>query len=141
MMNRVPTKPVTLPDGTVVYPGQNVVVDIGSMRDPELYDSPETFDGYRFLRMRDQPGKETQAHLVSTSPSHMGFGHGLHACPGRFFAANEAKVILAKLIMEFDWRSVVEGSHLWEEHGFAWSADSSLQLRVRRVASPATSSV
>ncbi|KAL2286223.1 hypothetical protein FJTKL_07028 [Diaporthe vaccinii] len=34
----------------------------------------------------------------------MGFGHGAHACPGRFFAANEVKIALAHLLMKYDWR-------------------------------------
>jgi cytochrome P450 len=32
----------------------------------------------------------------------MGFGFGRHACPGRFFAANEIKLIVARLLMDFD---------------------------------------
>ncbi|KAI3397101.1 hypothetical protein diail_11244 [Diaporthe ilicicola] len=44
----------------------------------ESYD----FDGHRFLRMRQTPGKENQAHFVTTGPDSLGFGHGQHACPG-----------------------------------------------------------
>lgn len=32
----------------------------------------------------------------------MGFGYGRHACPGRFFAANEIKLILARLLLDYD---------------------------------------
>jgi cytochrome P450 len=34
----------------------------------------------------------------------MGFGYGRHACPGRFFAANEIKLILARMILDFDMK-------------------------------------
>ena len=32
------------------------------------------------------------------------FGYGKHACPGRFFANQEFKVILVQLIMSYDLR-------------------------------------
>jgi cytochrome P450 len=32
----------------------------------------------------------------------LAFGYGRHACPGRFFAANEIKMILARLVLDFD---------------------------------------
>lgn len=32
------------------------------------------------------------------------FGHESHACPGRFIAMNEIKVLLANMIMNYDWR-------------------------------------
>ena len=33
------------------------------------------------------------------------FGYGPHACPGRFFATNEIKMLLARLILEFDFKN------------------------------------
>lgn len=32
----------------------------------------------------------------------LNFGYGRHACPGRFFATNEIKMVLARLILEYD---------------------------------------
>lgn len=32
------------------------------------------------------------------------FGYGRHACPGRFFAANEIKLILARILLDYDIR-------------------------------------
>lgn len=32
----------------------------------------------------------------------MTVGHGLHACPGRFFASNEIKLLLSHLILNYD---------------------------------------
>lgn len=34
----------------------------------------------------------------------MGFGYGRHACPGRFFAANQIKHMLAHILLEYDIR-------------------------------------
>jgi cytochrome P450 len=45
---------------------------------------------------------------VTTTASHMGFGHGQHACPGRFFASNEIKVALCHLLLKYDF-ALVDG--------------------------------
>ena len=46
-----------------------------------------------------------QYQFVSVTPENMGFGFGEHACPGRFFAANEIKIILARIILDFDLKA------------------------------------
>lgn len=42
--------------------------------------------------------------MVSTDVNHLYFGYGKQACPGRFFAANEMKMILIRFLMEYDIR-------------------------------------
>ncbi|KAJ0108738.1 cytochrome p450 [Diaporthe amygdali] len=95
---------VKLSNGFVIRKGQKIIVDTTNMWDSSSYEDPAKFDPYRFMRWRDEPEKENFAHLVSTSTLHMGFGHGEHACPGRFFAANEVKIALAHLLMKYDWK-------------------------------------
>lgn len=70
----------------------------------KYYDNPHEYDAYRWLKLRDDPAQEHLAHLVSTSTQHMGFGHGLHSCPGRFFAANEIKIGLCHILLKYDWK-------------------------------------
>lgn len=75
------------------------------MGDPELHPEPAKWDPYRFLRISEQhPEKESEAQLVTTSPNHLAFGHGAHACSGRFFAANEIKIIMCHMIVKYDWK-------------------------------------
>lgn len=74
------------------------------MGDPELHENPEVWDPYRFLKLRENPEKETEAQLVTTSPNHLAFGHGAHACSGRFFATNEIKIIMCHLLVKYDWK-------------------------------------
>lgn len=65
------------------------------------------WDPYRFYNLRQNaPGWESKAQLAATSLDHLAFGHGLHSCPGRFFAANEAKIALCHLLLKYDWKSV-----------------------------------
>ncbi|KAF4780766.1 ent-kaurene oxidase [Colletotrichum scovillei] len=105
LMRRLATKDVTLPDDNItIRRGDTVSVDTYSSIDPTVYENPETYDIHRFRRMREQPGGANKAQLVTTSPEHLGFGHGLHACPGRFFASNEVKVALCHLLLKYDWK-------------------------------------
>ncbi|CAO3624668.1 unnamed protein product [Mucor hiemalis] len=61
-------------------------------------DSPlEVFDAYRFL---DKKMKST-----TIGPNHLTFGVGAHACPGRYFAANEIKYVLAEMLIRYNVRT------------------------------------
>lgn len=103
-MRRLATKDIPLPDGGKIFKGDRTFVDASNMLSAELYTDPEKFDIYRFLNMREEPGLANKAQLVSTSPDHLAFGHGSHACPGRFFASNEVKVALCHLLLKYDWK-------------------------------------
>ncbi|KAJ0316082.1 hypothetical protein Brms1b_005738 [Colletotrichum noveboracense] len=105
-MHREATKPVTLSNGLELPVGARITVSCQQMWSSQVYPDPQRFDAYRYLRLRERlgAGNDGAAHFVSTSPEHLGFGHGQHACPGRFFAANEIKIILCHLIMKYDWR-------------------------------------
>ena len=77
---------------------------------PEVYNAPETFDGLRFHRLRSESGADSHSHqFVNTGLDSMTFGHGRYACPGRFFASNESKVILATLLLKYDIKFGNEG--------------------------------
>jgi len=68
-----------------------------------VYTYPASFDGFRFHRMRSEPGANPHTHqFVNTSLDSLTFGHGRFACPGRFFASNESKIILAVLLLNYD---------------------------------------
>ncbi|KAF5003208.1 hypothetical protein FDECE_10226 [Fusarium decemcellulare] len=104
MVCRVTTEKVTLSDGHVIPKGVQVnVPNIHMQEDGTIYPKPQQFDAKRFLKLREQPGAESKHQFVTTSELHMAFGHGKHACPGRFFASNEIKLILAHLLMNYDW--------------------------------------
>jgi gliotoxin biosynthesis cytochrome P450 monooxygenase len=49
-------------------------------------------------------GKQNKHQFVTTSPESLNFGHGNHACPGRFFASNEIKVVLIELLRNWEFR-------------------------------------
>jgi cytochrome P450 len=101
---------MTIPRGTTIatpaYPIQH---------DPEIYPNPHEFDPFRFARLREEIGAEAKYHAGNTSTEFLHFGHGQHAwyvprkdglcSPGRFFAINEIKLLLAFLILRYDLKA------------------------------------
>lgn len=78
--------------------------------DPSFFPEAETFDYLRFYNKRiSEPGAANKYQFVSTSPTHINFGHGNAACPGRFFASNEIKMLLAHVLLNYDVKLENEG--------------------------------
>ncbi|CAI6077636.1 unnamed protein product [Clonostachys chloroleuca] len=132
MMRRQAMADITLRDGFVIKKGTRIIADVTHMWDTSHYEDPDKYDGYRFLKMRQDPELEKRAHLVSTSESHLGFGHGQHACPGRFFAANEIKIALAHLLIKYDWKLPDEFRLNPTWHGMMISPDPKMRMFIRR---------
>ncbi|OLN97841.1 Dihydromonacolin L monooxygenase LovA 4, partial [Colletotrichum chlorophyti] len=103
-MGRVAEADVLLSDGLIIPRGAFSIVTLAAYHDEKLYPQPQIYNPRRFLELRSQPGQEKNWQLVTTSPEHLGFGYGDHACPGRFLAANEVKIALVYLLMEYDWK-------------------------------------
>ncbi|ETS73381.1 hypothetical protein PFICI_14986 [Pestalotiopsis fici W106-1] len=100
----------SLSDGHVIPAGITIEVPAVAVSfDPELFPQPEKFDPLRFYKLRQQArdggGSGESAALnqfVSVSQNSLTFGYGRHACPGRFFAANELKMILSNMLLKYD---------------------------------------
>ncbi|KZT08802.1 cytochrome P450 [Laetiporus sulphureus 93-53] len=96
-------KDVTLSDGTVIPAGTIVGSAADATHyDDESYNIPHDFKPYRFSNMRAKESDRIKHQYVSTSPEYIPFGHGKHACPGRFFVANELKAVLAYIVLNYD---------------------------------------
>ena len=71
--------------------------------DPAVFPSPEEFQPFRWYDLqKSQPENASRYQLPSISPMSISFGHGRHACPGRFLAANIMKAVLAYLFANYD---------------------------------------
>ncbi|KAF7515226.1 hypothetical protein PCG10_003556 [Penicillium crustosum] len=104
-LTRAVIQDFTFSDGTTVPKGSYVLAPMYAMYlDNNIYQDASTFDAFRFSKLREQPGHENRHQFVTTSPTHINFGHGKHACPGRFFAAQEIKLLLAHALKEYDIR-------------------------------------
>lgn len=132
-MNRMVKRDITLSDGEVLPAGARIMVSDDKVHDPASFPEPAKFNVARFLRLREQPGEENRHQFVTTTSDHMGFGHGQHACPGRFFASNEIKILLCFLLLKYDLRRAggqTKPTHMSFEN--AKFTDPSLQVEIRR---------
>jgi cytochrome P450 len=71
-------------------------------RNPEIYPNPTKFEPFRFSNLRETPGNEHKYQHATTGMDNINFGHGLWACPGRFFASVEIKVVLSYILRHYD---------------------------------------
>lgn len=95
-------KPFTFSDGTVVPQGTMISAAAGAMHhDPRYYPNPDHFDILRFAPDNAQIDIAKQK-TVTTSSQYIAFGHGRHACPGRFFAVDELKAMFAHVLLAYD---------------------------------------
>jgi len=103
VMSREIMSDITLDDGTLLKKGLFVATsNYDAIYDERVLDDPEEFDGFRFERKRQEPEQRNKHQLVSTSTDYLSFGLGTHACPGRFFAAFEIKMIMMYLLLNYD---------------------------------------
>ncbi|KAH9929782.1 cytochrome P450 [Fomitopsis serialis] len=99
-----------LADGTVIPAGTLLGAAADATHcDDENYDDAGVFNPFRFSDMRQEESERIKHQFVSTSPEYVPFGHGKHACPGRFFAGNELKTIIAHLVLNYDMKFEDDG--------------------------------
>ncbi|CAO3627504.1 unnamed protein product [Cunninghamella blakesleeana] len=92
-------KNIVLSGGAVIRPGEYVFVDSYSNHmNPEIQKSGEndleTFEPLRYLNAEKNSAKVGEDFLI--------FGLGKHACPGRWFALQEIKTMLAYMIRKYE---------------------------------------
>lgn len=101
--------------------GTTIGFDVHSvMHDPRIYPDPDSYDPFRFSRAREQEEaasssgsdgeqpkiagslESKQLSLSTTSGTFLPFGHGRHACPGRFLVSHELKMLIAYATMFYE---------------------------------------
>ncbi|RDW79914.1 hypothetical protein BP6252_04552 [Coleophoma cylindrospora] len=138
---------VTLPDGTHVPQGVRIGVSAYSIHhDEDVYPGAQTFDAFRFadsgprLTVDNEKllGKERKCiPLVRPSESFMAFSYGKHACPGRFFAAQQLKLTLAYIILNYEIQPIAKRP---ENQWFVGSIGPPMSEKVRVRRRPGTAS-
>ncbi|KAF1815691.1 cytochrome P450 [Eremomyces bilateralis CBS 781.70] len=121
---------VFLPKGTLVASPAEAVGN-----DPAHFENPDEFDGYRFYRLRQKGGLQGNLNqMVTANKQNLAFGYGKHACPGRFFAVAEIKLIVAHILLNYDIELADKsvGRYPNKFHGDACTPDTSKQLLFRK---------
>jgi len=102
-MRRRALKEFTFSNGVTVPVGTHIAVASHSTHmDKVNYKNPEEFHGFRFEELSQKDGDFTKYQAVSLSKDFILFGQGRNGCPGRFFAINELKVMLAYVLLTYD---------------------------------------
>ncbi|KAF8204330.1 cytochrome P450 [Mycena galopus ATCC 62051] len=104
-LGRLTIKPAVMVDGTVVPSGYNIAVPLKPIHfDENVYPEPYKFDCFRFSKLRESKGSDIKYRFTNIEKDFMLFGLGRHACPGRFFASMELKIMLSHLLLNYDVR-------------------------------------
>ncbi|KAF8640809.1 hypothetical protein AX17_000458 [Amanita inopinata Kibby_2008] len=110
-MMRKTTKPFIFSDGTEIPEGTMIFAASHPVHfDSSKYHNAREFDGFRFVDLQQRRGSAgmddggARHQLVTTTTDYLAWGYGRRACPGRFFAGIELKLILAHLVMNYDLR-------------------------------------
>ncbi|KAI0479498.1 cytochrome P450 [Xylariaceae sp. FL0804] len=104
---RVVLQPYTLEDGTHIPKGCRIAfANSVHQMDPAVTPDPERFDPMRSYRRRQtSPEESLKSQAVLTDVNHnLTFGYGSQACPGRFFGVAEIKILVSRLIADFDFK-------------------------------------
>lgn len=104
-MHRVLLQDARMSDGILLPKGAHISMAVNSIQnDPDVTPEPEKFDGFRYYKLRERDG-EGHLHQFSTTQDRiLNFGHGPNSCPGRFFASLEIKIILVRLLMDYEFK-------------------------------------
>lgn len=81
---------------------------------PEVFANPERYDPLRFSPERQEGGKTF---------SLIGFGGGARRCAGVHFAKLEIKILMAKLIQNYDMKLLKKNPQPYSGVGIKWPAD------------------
>ncbi|KIJ21932.1 hypothetical protein PAXINDRAFT_165267 [Paxillus involutus ATCC 200175] len=96
---------ITFSDGTTIPTGTHLAVAAVPMHlDDRFYPNASTFDPFRFSEMRGEGESQEKYKLASTNLSYLVFGHGKHACPGRFFVSTMMTAMMAHLVLNYDMK-------------------------------------
>ena len=101
----------------------------------EVFSDPEVFDPLRSWKIRrSTPDRRDQHRAGMTSADNLAFGHGLQACPGRRFAVSQVKMLIARLLYDFEFklRDGEKRRTVQYYNETAWSDESTVILMRKR---------
>jgi len=102
--NRIVQTDLTLSDGTKLPKGTHFAMPAAAiLQDDDFEKGASSFDGFRYYKKRQDPEEANKHQFAMTDSNNLHFGHGKYSCPGRFFASNEIKLLMAHLLSAYDF--------------------------------------
>ncbi|KAL4919574.1 cytochrome P450 [Aspergillus aurantiobrunneus] len=103
--------PFTLDDGTRLVKDDIACVPLQPiLEDPDLYNSPLTFNPYRFMQdakpntILSDSNSNPRTEFTDADPTFPIWGLGKRACPGRFYASLLLKLVLEQILRRYELR-------------------------------------
>lgn len=133
-MHRIMEESHTLSDQTKLPKGAHVCMATHAIQnDAQVNADPKTFDPMRSYRLRQKQGEAHMDQFATTERNMLNFGYGKLACPGRYFASLAIKVLLTKLIMDYDFKLLPQQTRPANMSAFEFVfPDREAELLVRR---------
>ncbi|KAK2594822.1 hypothetical protein QQS21_007450 [Conoideocrella luteorostrata] len=102
--NRKLAKSLRFADGTLLPHRTYITMpSVAVSRDPDYFTNPDEFEAFRFYEKRSSAKSEANRHsFAAIGPENLAFGFGKTACPGRFFAGAQIKMVMANIILNYD---------------------------------------
>ncbi|OGM49897.1 hypothetical protein ABOM_001529, partial [Aspergillus bombycis] len=110
---------ITLSNGQYIPPGTSIETPLQAIyQDDSNYPDSDTFDGFRFYKIRRDGGATLHARnqFVTSNEQNLVFGYGRHACPGRFLAAAEIKMIISRILLDYDFKNADGRTERYPNH-------------------------
>jgi cytochrome P450 len=107
--------------------------------DSDFYENPGEYRPFRFVVPQNEDSQQQSSggpskgkYAVTLDDSFLGFGCGKHACPGRFFAVHEMKLVVAHLLLNYEVEYLKDHPPL---KNFMWLKLplNNVQIRVRKL--------
>lgn len=103
--NRIVQTDLTLSDGTKLPKGTHFAMPAAAiLHDDDHLPEAKVFDAFRYQKKREAPEEANKHQFAMTDSNNLHFGHGKFSCPGRFFASNEIKLIMAHLLEAYEFQ-------------------------------------
>lgn len=112
---------ITLSNGQYIPPGTFVETPSDAIAlDKSIYPDGDGFDGFRFSKIRQgaSAAQQARSQFVTSNDQNLVFGYGKHACPGRFLAAAEIKLIVAKILLEYEFKNEGDETERYANQAF-----------------------
>lgn len=134
---------ITLPNSVAQLPwNQEISINMhGLQRDPDNYKNGHLYDPFRFSRANEKLVETTEESsaqplvMVSPTPTYLSFGFGRNACPGRFLAAQEVKIFMVYVLLNYEIRPLKQGrpSNKWFGDIVVPPTEAKISLRRRKL--------
>ncbi|OKL60382.1 hypothetical protein UA08_04238 [Talaromyces atroroseus] len=126
-----------LPDGQRLPQGTTVCISgWGLHHDEGIFPQPFEFVHDRFMRAEEEVKEQAEgvkkSAAAETNEHFVAWGIGKHACPGRFFAVDLIKIILAHVLVDYEVKFLGERpGNIWIEYNVLPPPSATLSIRRR----------